>query len=540
MHGRLPCRPPTISVDGSPLPLAYAGGAYRLGTARATREFSGRHAFGWVTVLDGSDVVLVDIVLHDADPGSDVWTFGAVTIGPGQVVTALPEPTLSGNALLSCGWMKQRQRREFRVALVSGAGDVPEALALLSGAGWGVSDQWTRVDAYGPQQLAVADLSHLTDMASRLRSDWARLESFVRSGQTHGVGVTEGQPGGLIGDYSPRGARYGGLTSGTGIDQLGRLWYQLVHRTFTDRDAVGLYGPRGQPIDPAAKGWTPNGSDPGAFSSNAKPFGPPSKTTPIDVYGAIDYQHRARVTKPGQVLAWLDNDPIAKRALELDALLSMRAWPPPTIAQPGLGAHLGRAHGWHLDTVAAARATSTRFRSEYDAWGAKAVKTYRDAQMSNGIFQADVVSKNFKGAPFNSQHAIEQTIELGIGVNGLMGMRGSMGLDVDALVVAAARDGVSRYLWSGGGTVQFAAVRPVSGGPAYAAIPAGMSKGHDTWQVGSSLAYWRLLRPNDAASFAAIKAYCGGAADPLAWLRAQRYGNITNREPMMLALQRYP
>jgi hypothetical protein len=550
-------KPPTISVDGAPLPLAYAGGAYRLGSARATLEFAGAHAFGWVTLLDGSDVALVDLVLHDADPGSQVWTFGAVTIGPGEVVTALPEPTVTGATLLDCGWMRQRGRREFRVALAppGNAQARAEALDLLAGAGWGVSAAWGRVDAYGPQQLAVADLSHLTDLASRLRSDWSRAEYAVRNGLQWGVAVTYGSPGGTLGDYPVWGARYGGVTSGSGIDQrrgmdlaltgepLGRLAYQLEHLAVTSRHAIGFYAPRGRPLDPAASSWQPSSVSAGEFVGQRQPFPPPSTSTPLDVYDAIDWQHYARRSKASQVLAWLDNDPVAKRELELSALLWCRAWNGAAIANgpAGIGAHLGRAHGWGLDLVASARATcgDESRRSVFDAWAVQSAAAYARAQMQNGIFQADTVSKNFKNSPFNSQHAIEQTIELGIGVNGLMGLRGSIGLDVDAQVVRAARDGVSRYLWNGSSTWQFAAVRSVATPPVvYDVIPAGLVKGSDSYQVGSALGYWRLLHPNDGAALAAINAYRAGVADPL----KLSYSNVVSRnvEPMMLALQRFP
>jgi hypothetical protein len=566
----------TLDVDGLTQALEWRQHPTKNGSTWITREFYGDHVFGWAHFIAGEDVVLVDLVLHNGAPGSDVWTFGAVDIGPGTVTSVLPEPRVAGSRLLTCGWMPQRTRREFRLALTKDATGIARARELLSGAGWGVSDQWTQVEAYGPQQMRLADLSHLTAkvgtqtvfgveaLRATLRGQWNGASQAVLNGWTWGIGTTYGQPGGTIGDYPVWGVAYGGVTGGGGIDQwrgmelalsgepTGLLFYQLEHLAITSRHRIGLYSDTGNPIDPKSRGWRPDIVDGGRWvKGTPNPFPVPSRTTPLDGYAPLDWQHGARRASGSIVLAWLANDLLAQRELALNGWLWMRAFEGRAAgivamgkANPSHGSELGRAHGWGNHIVAAAYATGAggSNRVAWEVFAAVVAEAYERTQMPNGVWQAAIDTKFSRDAPYNNQHAVQQTIELGIGANGLMGLRGSFGLAVEQQVIRAAREGVSKYLWTGpvlgGGTWQFAAVRPYpySSTP-YSTIPTGMhSAGQDSWQIGSTLAYWHLLDPSPSSSLA-IRRYCQGAADPLAWLRKQNFNNLTNREPMLLAMQ---
>lgn len=566
----LAANPPVITVDGVALHVTYrAGQDFRRGRACITRYFAGPHAFGWITLINGSRVALVDLVLHDGTPGANVWTFSNVAIGPGLVVSALPEPTISGNTLLSCGWMKQRQRREFRIALVENAADKAEALALLGGGGFGVSDRWGAVDAFGPQQMRIADLSWLTGQDSRLRSDYKHESDAVLNGWTHGVGAIYGQPGGQVGDYSPYGAGYGAITGGTEIFQRdetgmllalsgepqGLLLCLLRHRTYTDRHPVGLYGGNGKPIDPWPLGWRPDIVDGDTWAAHTTdPFPHASQTTPIQSWAPIDYQHGIRRWRDCINLCWLDNDPLARRELELNTLLwvaALRMHLPTVISQatavPGHGCEWGRAQGWSNELLAATYATGdAALRASLLPFLQQITEAYRLVQMPSGIWQAGTNSKTTRDPPYNNLWAVEQTIEEGIGANGLVCLRGSCGMDVDAQIVRAAREGVWRYLWvggpDGGGTWQFAAVRATPyGSDPCTSIPAGMhGTKQDTSQVGATLGYALAIAPGDLELRAAVHAYTQGAADPIAWIKSKGFADLTNREPLLAALQRWP
>lgn len=570
---------PSIVIDGVSTPLQFAPGSFRSGSSMLTRRIFGPHVFGWISVLDGERFAVLDLVLHDAVPQSPTWTFGTVSLAsPGKIVTALPEPTMVGNTLLSCGWMRQRQRREFRLAIAEDA-DTPRALAYLQGAGFGVSSQWTTADAFGPQLLAVANLDHLSfklpsgqiltgsaAMSASLDRDWILLRDAVQQGLTCGIAVTYGQPGGRVGDYHPNGSTYGGVTSGSGIDQrrgmdlaltgsnAGRLFYLLEHRTYTDRHPVGLYGVDGSVISPNDHAWFPSDVDGAHWQAHTTdPFAiGPVIATPIDAWAAIDYQHLVRRVSGSIVLAWLDHDPIAEHELRLNAWLwygamanKMQSALGTAMATPHHGWYWGRGQGWGAYTVAAyLELTAPQRRVALDGWARTALQCYGLFQMPNGIWQAETNSKFSRKAPFNSQFAVAQSIEHGITANAVFCLGRATGVDVHDQIVLAARQGVWRYAWTGGPNggstnAQFA-VRPIAyGGTPFDVIPAGMvANGTDSWQIGSTLAYARLLEPNDPDIAAALHAYCAGAADELGWLRTRKWDNLTNREPMLLALQR--
>ena len=560
--------PPDVLVDGQSAQLAYKAKRSRSGISAVTREFYGEHFYGWVTSFTGQAYSVVEMVVHDGKPGSNVWEFGTVELGGTHpMVHGMPEPTLGPRQLLQCGWMKQRQRRELRFAIAQDAAAAQAATAHMEGAGWGLSDQWWQRSAWGPQALRLPTLSHLPNAVGRCASDWTKLRDAVVNGTAHGIGASWGAPNWGVGDYSPSGSSYGGVTGGGGIDHYrgiellasgdprGLQFYRLEHRTITDRHPIGLYSQWGNPIDPKQYGWKPSAvSGSGWVAKTTNPFPAASRSTPIDPWMAIDFQHLARRVSGSVVLTWLDNDFVAKRELQLNAVLWLRAVDGATAAllssasaNPGQGAKQGRADGWGAYTVAAAWACAAPHERDPDAaaWAASWATAMARLQMPNGIWQAlGTESKLVRDPPYSSQHSAAQAIEHGILANGLYSVHRAFGIPGAAEpLLRAARDGAWRYAYSGapgnGFTVANFAVKPLPSGAPYAAIPAGKSStSADGWQIGSLLAHAALLNPGNVELAQAMRAYCGGPAnDPLAWLRARGWENATNRLPMLTAAQ---
>jgi hypothetical protein len=218
-------------------------------------------------------------------------------------------------------------------------------------------------------------------------------------------------------------------------------------------------------------------------------------------------------------------------------------------ATPGHGTDWGRAHGWgwHL-TAAAYSIANGKARAQFAPYLDKAVRVYLASQMVNGIWQANASNKEADKPPFNSKYATAQTIELGIMAHGLMAILGSYDLApklraaVQDAIVRAGREGVWKYLWDGGSTWQFVAVRqrPYEAEP-FAKLPDGLnSGGKDSFQIGSTLAYARMFAPKDAELAKAVRAYTQGSASPLTWLKSKGFENLGNRLPLIYVEQRFP
>ena len=604
---------PVITIDGVSTATQWRASNDRDGLVGVSRQFYGPHLFGWVSAFNGQEFVTVDLVFHDGEQASPPLFFSALSIeiaAGASVVYGIPEPLSVGNVLVAprqdgkLNFMEQRGRREFRIAIAA-AGHEAEAKAVLLGAGWGVASTWTSVPGFQAQQMVLADLSHLsTQLAPRLRTDWAKIDQAVIAGTSFGIGTIPGlQPGApnaqgtRVGYRHPFGSKYGGITGGGMIDQWrgmelaecgepqGLLALQLEHRMITDRQAVGLYGPDGSPVRPEdyvdstghpLGGWSLSPVDGRfdagkdgvfAFASHSAPGVSPG-LIPADYnellsYSPIDYQHAVRRYSSSQCLVWLANDMIARRELILHARLWCGAmWSQHRLdgelaqdtATPGHGTDWGRAAGWNWNNVATAYAIAVpQVRADLAPYIDKALRVYLASQMVNGIWQANSTNKEAQKPPFNSNYATEQTIELGITAHAVMGILGSfplspaMASDARVAVIRAGRDGVWRYLWNPaggltGGTWQFVAVRPApfSAAP-FATLPAGLNSGsNDTFQVGSTLAYARALSPADPELPVAIKAYTQNAPNALAWFKSQAFNNLSNREPMLLGEQRNP
>jgi hypothetical protein len=500
-------------------------------------------------------------------------------------------------------FIEQRGRREFRIAIAAKGHD-QEARSALIGQGFGVASTWTSVPAYQPQQLALPDLAHLgPQLAQQARGAWSQISKAVANGTSFGIGTIPGlapgernAQGTRVGFRHAFGAKYGGITGGGMVDQWrgmelaqsgepqSLLALQLEHRMLSDRHAVGLYTADGDAIRPEdfvdAQGkplgnWSlspvdgrfDSGKD-GAFKlASERELGVAAEKVPDDYaellsYAPIDYQHGIRRWSSSITLAWLSNDMIARREITLNARLWCAGmWSQGRLDQelahdeatPGHGTDWGRAHGWGWHLTAAAYAiANTKERAQFATYLDKAVRVYLASQMVNGIWQANANNKEADKPPFNSKYATEQTIELGITAHALMAILGSYDLApktraaVQDSIVRAGRDGVWKYLWDGGpdggGTWQFVAVRERAyKSEPFAKLPDGLnSGGHDSFQIGSTLAYARMFAHGDGELAKAVRAYTQGAASPLAWLKSKGFENLGNRTPLIFVEQHFP
>ncbi|MCC7012305.1 MAG: hypothetical protein IT454_07085, partial [Planctomycetes bacterium] len=70
--------PPVVMVDGAPVKTQWSSVSHRWGSVAITRRFFGAHVLGWVTAYHGQDVVALELVLHNGEPGSADFFFDSL------------------------------------------------------------------------------------------------------------------------------------------------------------------------------------------------------------------------------------------------------------------------------------------------------------------------------------------------------------------------------------------------------------------------------------------------------------------------------
>lgn len=447
-----------LVIDGVAHPFRVAPSArFRKGPLAVTLLLETEHAFGWLTVFDDVDVAWLDLVVHNALPGAPEWYFDSLeleaTLPPLHFESSWPEPDvgMAGEGRLALvrpradGRMHALEQRGVRIFQGALHDSSPSAAALArelaAGAGWGVSDAWSRVDAYQPHAQRVPDLAYRrAELAASCRLAWAATRDALENGLPFGMGTTQG---GRLDWRHPWGHQYGGITGGghrfqwSALDVLasgepaGLLELRARLRMVLDRQPVAIVEPDGSPVvledwltsqGQPRGGWRMSAADAsfhvdGAFAwSKAAPAIPVGRQvcvehTAVLAYSPIDWQHHDRATKPAESLAWLSNDPIARWWVEMAAELwrmsqftdgRLRGAAKATAARPAVGVPFGRADGHGWENAAAANALGRGpFRARWASWFEDFAETLIGGQMPNGLFQyLPVDNKNNKAAPF--------------------------------------------------------------------------------------------------------------------------------------------
>ena len=547
---------------------------HRLGPNRVTLERSFDGPFGgvqtWVTLERGSDHMEVVINWNNgtlpADPDLFFRSVALEVPGGWKWTPLLPDPAMEFPVLVRRGQhvLPQRWERPFRL-IVHPADETPD----LSRRGWGVSD-WSG-GAYMAQSLEMPDLSHTTiNLTPKKDDDFWRLEN-----------VEPTAPGSVPVNflYPAQGVYYGGMTGGVEIYQFpeiplawsgqpdGLLSTLVEQLRYASRHPGCLYEPNGKPIVQEAY-LNPDGTQPWDLFNNEF-IGFPPKDQPFgftqtgpgqgsasynpNEYLAIDYQHYTRRTKANKALVWLDNDPLAKRYLMMDAELGRmchyegpegRLVPPNYI---GAGTHMGRGQAWVGDALAHAYAVgSDSWRARHQPWFDKFVDILRDAQMPNKMFSAQNHGKTATSPPYGNGHTayywVHRTNEQIFMMHAMRGIQETVGIDCSDLIRSCGQ-GIWDFAWKVGihGPLDSYPAGPV-GGPRYATrdeIPDGLTDPvvHDTYHVANAMAFAHL---EGASLLPALFAYTQetdlvGAKD-----RFERWylDNIYNRAAALSLLQK--
>lgn len=481
----------------------------------------------------------------------------------------------------------QRQPLVLRLALCPAGGEA-RALELVRGAGFGAArngEGWSYTDptcgGVFAQAFPADGVAHLGNLEARARGLRDQYLGAIAAGAKLGNGVTVNAP---RGPWTTHGVDYGGMTGGTEIEggegltllQGGEhaelAYYYGRQSCLASRMRIALFEDNGRPIrleDYA----TANGTLPFViFSGRIDPKkdqrfgfhlaqGPKPAVLPwydssYRAVQSIDAQHGVRFTGTQKALAFGANDPVARMLLRL-AVENWRGelWDGPggplrSMAQaatssPNRGLPYGRGQAWIADAVASLCALSRPAQDRLSNWCALLAQALGAGLMPTGFWQRISSGKATQQAPFNSQHATAQMIELGIGVNAAVAIlrrlpaSGTSFALLESIKQAAL--GLCRpEVWppTASAPRAFVAVAPIdTAADPYDVVPLGM--GGDNWQIACVLGYAYDLFPSIRAElWPRIVALSGSSSNPLQALRNKGFSGHGDRWALISALQR--
>jgi len=225
-------------------------------------------------------------------------------------------------------------------------------------------------------------------------------------------------------------------------------------------------------------------------------------------YLPIDYQHYVRRTKANKALIWLDNDPLARRYLMMDAELGRMCFyegPEGRLKlpiTPGMGTSMGRAEAWVGDAMATAYAIApASWRSSRMAWFERFVDALRSAQMPMGLFSALNFGKTATSPPYGNGHDafywVHRSNEQIFLMHTMRGIQETVGIHCGDLL-ASCGQALWDFCWKDGfdGPLESWPAGPV-GGPRYSnksQIPTGLTDSifKDNWHIANALAVAQL------------------------------------------------
>ena len=467
--------------------------------------------------------------------------------------------------------------------------------------GRGLYSWWNRRTArYFPQNQRLPNLDHIDrwQVRSGMRDQLNHFAIHIAAGTEPGYPVFTP----ALGYAQPWGIRYGGQTGADEIaffdgieiaafgSQEGYRFTQLTQRLYADRHRSALYDKGGRPtrlVDwvrdngsgapyvPMIFFGVPNIEEADPFGFNQAPTFHedvarnrgllPTYEDDLLAYHPIDLQHYIRYTRSLKILAWLGNDALAKKELEMagaNARLSfheyhtsangnsasgLRGSMTYTAAFPGWGFHFGRASGWLLDTAVAAYALGhDELRSRFLPWFEKVSDVVADGQSTcTGIIQATGTNKIAGG-----RYRIMQSFEASIIEHMLVGMRSTVFKGIDGPRYASLGRVLERSLYAqmsplvwrnqyGGGPVDWMAVgprnpnRPPFCGPP--PRPEAQSGGSDGIFVWSDFAYGYTLTRDPVFLRRATELI--NHPDVIGFLLQAGRQGLASRAPMLALLQ---
>jgi hypothetical protein len=559
-----------IALTGPSLPTRYV----RLGPATLTIERTFQSAFGglqaWMTVR--ADSKEIELILNWHNGGlpalPDVY-FDRVYLDTASTVKwtpLLPDPASSFPELVQYDKhvLPQRWERSFRV-VVHPLNVTPD----LSLRGFAVGD-WSG-GGYLPQAIPLPSLDHtLVDLTPKKDDDFYRLQNNIPT-------IPGNAPVSFL--WPAQGVYYGGMTSGTEIEPLpgvavavsgqpdGLLSLYVEQLRYGARHMGCIYDPSGQPIVQDiylnADGTAPwdlfdnvfIGNPPKDWPFNFSKKGPGVGTASYDprIYEPIDYQHYVRRLKANLALLWLDNDPLAKLHVRMDAELGRmcyyegpggRLQVPQT---PGLGAGYGRGEAWVALALAAAwTIQDTSWRALTRDWFDTFHRALDVAQMPNQLFSAQSTGKMATLPPYgNGQtayywvHRSDEQIQI---LHALQAIDACVGIDCSNLIRTGAL-AIWNFAWKPGttGVLDIYPAGPLWG-PRYTSrsqFPSGLTSTvpSDAFHVPLALHYGAL---HGANMLPALYAYTGvsNLTGALAVFESTGTKNLENRAGCLALLQK--
>ena len=541
----------------------------RVGSAMITieRDYTGAGGLQvWLSATAGSDEIEVVLNWHNgglpAQPDLYFSSLG-LRVPPGYAWTPLlPDPAMSYPLLVKKGQhiLPQQWERSFRV-IVHPIDKTPD----VSRRGWAIGD-WT-VGGYMAQGLRVPDLSHTKiDLTIKKVDDYDRLSR----GLATAVGLA---PVNFL--WPAQGVYYGGMTGGVDVYHYpavalaysgqpdGLLSTYVEQLRYASRQKGCIYEANGMPIEQEDY-LEPDRTQAfnlfnNVFIGNDAPFnfsstgpGVGSSTYDPNVFSPIDYQHFVRRTKANKTLVWLDNDPLAKRYLMMDAELGRMCFyegPAGRMRLPtnfGLGTGMGRAEAWVADVMATAHAISPKkWRARNRAWFSRFVQILEDAQLPTGLYSATMYGKMATSPPYGNGQVASywayRTNEQIFLMLGLRAIQNSVGIDCSDLIRRCG-EGLWNFAWKVGtdGPLDTYPAGPV-GGPRYrtrSEIPAGLTDPvlRDSWYVANAIASAQIEGANMLPAVLAVSktTSLSEARDVF-----ERWGlqNIANRASALSLLQ---
>ncbi len=463
---------------------------------------------------------------------------------------------------------------------------------------------WNRgTSRYFPQSFQLPSLDHVGLGSVRGDITWSydHLRNHLVNGTSDDQYPVEA---GVHGWGHPYGVSYGGMTGGSEIhisdglatvasgEVKGVAYFRALHRMQTDRMPNALYNVDGEPT--SVEDWVIQvgpGQDWVPFEHYIVPVLRPDDPFGFDDapqfqidhvegtglqpeyywwhmgYDPYDYQHYVRYTRGAKVLAWLDNDSIAKDDLRCAAEMfnlsyhqhlnnsyggyqgsGLRGGLEYVAVHAGKGFSYGRGEAWGLDCMNAAYATSSpEWRATKREWFDLVTVMISDGQAwCSGFIQSQVVPKFIDG----KYHA-RQAIEGSITENSLRGVWKTVyereDPALEALSKAILRDSlyafVSDMAWWPGETAPWShtAVGPKDVWEpiwcSWSQLPSdGYTSYYENFQNWSSFAYaYELTNDPKFLSKAALEA---GDPDLLWALEQAGLSNIENMASLLALAQR--
>ena len=544
---------------------------HRLGPAMVTVERTFQTSLGglqvWMTARAGSPQIELIVNWHNgglpAQPDVYFRQVELVVPGTSRWTPLMPDPIVRYPLLVEPDdhILPQRMERSFRVTI-----HPQGALPNLSLEGWGVGD-WSG-GGYMAQAVPLPNLDHTNINLRALKDDdYFRLKFNLQT-------VPGAPPVSPL--WPAKGVTYGGMTGGVDINQYpfvttavtgqpeGLLSAYVEQLRYASRHMGCIYEADGKPV--ALENYeNPDGSAPWNLFNNVflknqdQPFyfsqtGPGVGQSSYDprLFDPIDAQHLVRRVKANKTLAWLDNDPLAKLYVSMDAELGRMMYhdgPGGRLvlpATPALGVGMGRGEAWVGEVVATAYALAD------DAWRQRTlpwIQRYRDvlvtAQMPNKLFGALDTGRVATQAPYGNGttafYWVHRTNEQIYLMLALRGIQESVGIDTSS-TIRDFGNGIWNFAWKPGtsGTLERYPAGPI-GGPRYGSrsqIPTGLTDSvpPDSFQVATALAHgwW-----DGAAMVPALLAYTGTPDVTAAYNKMLGWGSaqIDSRAPLLAILQ---